>query len=113
MKNSFIKNCILVIISSLFFSSCYKKFDAKSYQPPFTINGYTATSQIGKESLVGYWSFDDNYIDSVSKTVATGVGTSFTNGFKGKALQGSASGYVISDLPNAIKNLNSFTIDFW
>ena len=35
------------------------------------------------------------------------------HGFKGQALQGAANGYVISDLPNAIKNLKSFTIDFW
>lgn len=94
-------------------SSCYKKFDPKSYQPLFTINGYTSVSEIGQGSLVGYWAFDGNYVDSISKTGATGVGTSFTNGFRGQALQGAANGYAISDLPNAIKNMTSFTIDYW
>lgn len=97
----------------LAFSSCYKKFDSKSYQPPFTINGYTSVAEIGSGSLVGYWAFDGSYIDSVSKTAATGVGTGFAGGFKGQALQGTAKGYVITDLPNALKNMTSFTIDFW
>jgi hypothetical protein len=94
-------------------SSCYKKFDPKSYQPPFTFNGYTSVAEIGAGSLVGYWAFDGSYIDSISKAVATGVGTSFAGGFKGQAFQGGDKAYVISDLPNAIKNLTSFTIDYW
>jgi hypothetical protein len=115
MKNIAIKNTTLLffIMSSVFFSSCYKSFDPKSYQPAFTINGYTSTAEIGQGSLVGYWAFDGSYVDSVSNTIGTGVGTSFTGGFKGQALQGAASGYVISDLPNAVKNLSSFTIDYW
>lgn len=94
-------------------SSCYKKFDPKSYQPAFTFNGYSSVAEIGSGSLVGYWAFDGSYIDSVSKTVATGVGTSFTGGFKGQAFQGADKAYVISDIPNAIKNMTSFTIDYW
>lgn len=94
-------------------SSCYKKFDPKSYQPAFTFNGYTSVAEIGAGSLVGYWAFDGSYIDSISKTAATGVGTSFAGGFKGQAFQGGDKAYVISDLPNAIKNLTSFTIDYW
>lgn len=116
MKNKIInsiKGWSLFVVVGLGFTSCYKKFDPKSYQPAFTVNGYTSTSEIGAGSLVGYWAFDGSYIDSVSKTVATAVGTSFTAGFKGKALQGADQGYVISDLPNAIKNLSSFTIDYW
>ncbi len=114
MNNFFInKSLLLVMICGMLLTSCYKSFDSKSYQPPFTINGYTSTAEIGQGSLVGYWSFDGNYVDSVSNTAATGVGTSFTGGFKGQALQGADNGYVISDLPNAIKNLSSFTIDYW
>jgi hypothetical protein len=113
MKKVFIKICLPLLLICGLLTSCYKKFDPKSYQPAFTVNGYTSTAEIGKGNLVGYWSFDGSYVDSVSKTAATGVGTSFTGGFKGQALQGSANGYVISDLPNAIKNLNSFTIDYW
>ncbi len=113
MKNIFLKISLVLILSSTLLASCYKSFDPKSYQPQFTINGYSSAAEIGSGSLVGYWSFDGSYMDSVSGTAGTGIGTSFTNGFKGQALQGAADGYVISDLPNAIKNLKSFTIDFW
>lgn len=114
MKNISIKNSVLLMmLSSTILTSCYKSYDPSSYKPTFTINGYASSADIGNGSLVGYWSFDGNYLDSVSNTAATGVGTSFANGFKGQALQGTASGYVISDLPNAVKNLKSFTIDYW
>jgi hypothetical protein len=114
MKNISAKNSLLIImVGSIVFTSCYKSFDSKSYQPQFTVNGYASSADIGSGSLVGYWSFDGSYVDSVSGTAGTGVGTSFATGFEGQALQGAANGYVISDLPNAIKNLKSFTIDFW
>src|SRR5258708_25929070 len=113
MKKIFIKSLPLFVVCGVLLTSCYKKFDPKSYQPAFTINGYTSTAEIGSGHLVGYWSFDGSYVDSVSNTAATGVGTSFTGGFKGQALQGAANGYVISDLPNAIKNASSFTVDYW
>ncbi len=114
MKKYSVKKALpLLIIAGTLFTSCYKKFDAASYQPPFTINGYTSVAEIAPGSLVGYWSFDGNYVDSVSNTAATGVGTGFTAGFKGKALQGANNGYVISALPAAIKNVSSFTIDYW
>lgn len=114
MKNIIIRKALPVLmICGVLLTSCYKKFDPKSYQPAFTVNGYTSVAEIGAGSLVGYWAFDGSYIDSVSKTVATGVNTSFTGGFKKQAMQGSATGYAISDLPNAVKNLQSFTIDYW
>jgi hypothetical protein len=103
----------LLLVLGILVSSCYKKFDHTTYQPPFTVNGFTSSSEIGKGTLVGYWAFDGSYVDSVSGAAATGVNTSFTTGFKGKAYQGSATGYVISDIPAAVKNLNSFTITYW
>lgn len=114
IKNFYIKIALPILIATgLLVTSCYKSFDPKTYQPAFTINGYTAVSEIGQGSLVAYWAFDGGYVDSVSGTAGTGVGTSFAAGFKGQALQGANNGYVISDLPNAVKNLKSFTIDFW
>lgn len=112
-KIRIIPSLSLLLLFGLLFSSCYKKYDPKSYQPSFTVNGFTSVAEIGAGSLVGYWAFDGAYLDSVSKTAATGVNTSFTGGFKGQALQGADKGYVISDIPNAIKNLTSFTIDYW
>jgi hypothetical protein len=96
-------------------SSCYKKFDPKSYQPAFTVNGYSSVAEIGAGSLVGYWAFDGSYIDSVSKAVATNAGTSFTGGFKGQgaSFSSSAKSYVTTPTPTAIKNMSSFTISFW
>lgn len=114
MKKIFQKNSLLLtIICSVAITSCYKKYDYTTYQPVFTIGGYASSGEIGAGHLVGYWGFNGNYLDSISNTAATGVNTSFSTGFLGKALQGSATGYAIQDLPPAIKNMNSFTIDFW
>ncbi|MEO5651079.1 MAG: LamG-like jellyroll fold domain-containing protein [Ginsengibacter sp.] len=113
MKNICIKNMLLIITGSIILISCYKSFDSKDYRPTFTIGGYASSSDIGAGHLVGYWAFDGSYIDSISRATGTPVNTGFTTGFKGQALQGAANGYVIYDLPAAIKNLKSFTIDFW
>ena len=115
MKNLFIKSgfSLFIISCSMLLSSCYKSFDPASYQPAFTVNGYTSSDEIGAGSLVGYWSFDADFVEKVSSTPGTAVNASLLAGFKGKAMKGSANGYVISDLPAAIKNMNSFTIDYW
>jgi hypothetical protein len=114
MKKTFEKTSLLLtIICMVAFTSCYKKYDYKDYQPVFTVGGYASSSEIGAGHLVGYWGFEGTYADSISNTVGTGVNTSFATGFLGKSLQGAANGYVISDLPAAIKNMHSFTIDFW
>ena len=107
------KSLPLIIICGLLLTSCYKKFDPKSYQPAFTINGYTSVAEIGAGSLVGYWSFNGNYLDSISNTAGTGVNTSFTGGFKGQAFQGALNGYVLSSSSTAIRNMQSFTITEW
>ncbi|HMT95925.1 MAG TPA: hypothetical protein PKC62_04485, partial [Ferruginibacter sp.] len=116
MKNKLlIQKALLpaLAICGLLFSSCYKEFDPKSYQPVFSINGYASSSEIGAGHLVGYWAFEGHYKDSVSGAEATGVNTSFSSGFVGKAMQGGANAYAICDLPAGIKNVKSFTIDFW
>lgn len=104
---------LLLAGTALSLPSCYKKFDPTTYQPAFTVNGYTSVAEIGQGNLVGYWAFDGSYVDSVSKTAGTGKGTSFTAGFKGQALQGALDGYVLAPASNAIKNLQSFTITEW
>jgi len=103
----------IMVIISMFFTSCYKSFDPNSFQPAFTVNGFTSSASIESASLVGYWAFEGSYVDSISKTVGTGVNTSFTPGIVGQAMQGANNGYVISDIPKALKGLGSFTIDFW
>jgi len=114
MKKNLIKKGLpLLMVCGVLFSSCYKKFDPTTYQPAFTVNGYTSVAEIGAGSLVGYWSFDGNYVDSISNTTGTNVGTTFTGGFKGQALQGALNGYVLTAPSNGIKNLQSFTITEW
>jgi hypothetical protein len=99
--------------SGFVFSSCYKKFDTSSYMPAFTVGGFSSTKDIAPSNLVGYWSFDDNLVDSVSKTAGTNSGTSFTNGIKGRALQGANNGYVLFTPGTSIQSLKSFTVTSW
>jgi len=113
MKNRNFKLMLFLSFTGCLLASCYNQFDPKSYAPAFTISGFSAASQIKPSNLVGYWAFEGSYIDSVSKTVATGVGTSFVNGFKGKAMQGALNAYVISDVTTAVANLHSFTVSYW
>lgn len=108
----------MAIVGALAFSlsSCYKKFDPKSYQPPFTFNGYTSVAEIGAGSLVSYWGFNGSLIDSVSKVAGTAVNESaisFVPGFLGKAVQVKSPGYINSNVGNTIANLKSFTMVMW
>jgi len=94
-------------------SSCYKKFDPKSYAPPLNIGGFTSTKEIAPNNLVGYWAFDGNLLDSVSGQAATNAGTSFTTGFKKQALQGANNAYVLATPSATITGMQSFTITYW
>src|SRR5215213_8073921 len=102
-KFSIKKALPLVLLFSVILSSCYKKFDPASYQPPFTINGYTSVAEVGAGSLIGYWAFNGNYVDSVSNTAGTPKNTTFAPGFKGQSLQGATNAYVLAAPSNAIK----------
>jgi len=113
MKNTYFKVMLSVFVTGCILTSCYKEFNPKSYAPPFTISGFSSVKQIKSANLVGYWAFEGSYIDSVSKTVGTGVGTTFVNGFKGKAMQGALNAYALSDASSEISNLKSFTISEW
>ncbi len=110
------KNKLLVaglLGSSLCLSSCYEKFDASSYAPAVSIGGFTSTTEISPSNLVGYWSFDNNYADAVSKTAGENTGTTFANGIKGASIVGSDNKYVVSNVSNAVQNLTSFTVTSW
>jgi hypothetical protein len=113
MKKIFYKSFLVVALLSLGLVSCLKQFDPSSYAPPLNIGGYTSVKQIAAANLVGYWSFNDNLIDSVSNTAGTATGTTFTTGYEGKALQGALNGYVLATPSTAIKSLQSFTTTLW
>lgn len=94
-------------------SSCYKKFDPKSYAPAFTISGFTQVSEIAPSNLVGYWAFDGTLIDSVSGSASTNVGTSFAGGFKGQAMKGALNSYVLATPSANFNTMTSFTVSCW
>jgi hypothetical protein len=115
MKNKYLIMTIVVSFAGLMLSSCYKQFDPASYAPKFTINGFSSVDQIKHTNLIGYWAFQNSLIDSVSGVVATNSGTTFANGFIGKALSSTASNssYVQTNPSAALKSVQSFTISFW
>lgn len=112
---SFNKSLLTAIVAvvCLAFSSCYKKFDPASYAPPLSIGGYTSADEIAPSNLVGYWSFNDDYIDEVSGAAGENTGTAFTGGIKGKAMQGSANSYMLFTPGASIIGMQSFTITYW
>jgi hypothetical protein len=114
------KNQLTVLLSvlavAISITSCQKSFDPKSYdpsKPPPSFSGYTSSNEVATGNLVAYWPFNGNLKDSISGVAGVSTGTSFTKGITGQALQGAANGYVISDVPAAVKALHSFTITVW
>jgi hypothetical protein len=111
-----ITNILIIpaVFALLGLSSCQKEFNAKSYAPPLSVNGFTSSGQVAKSSLVAYWSFDGSLTDSVSGTGGVNVGTSFAaKGIKGQALQGALNSYVLNTPAASIAGLQSYTISFW
>lgn len=113
MKSTYLNWLIVVIACSTILPSCFKKFDTESYAPPLNIGGYTSASEIAPSNLVGYWSFDGNYVDSVSGTAGTNVGTTFSGGIKGSALKGALNSYVLFTPGTSITSMSSFTLTYW
>ncbi len=112
MKRSY-KYSIVLMMAGLCLSSCYKKFDPKSYAPQLNINGYTNPDQIATANLVAHWNFNNTLADSLSGTTGVATGTTFSPGLKGLALQGANNAYVVSATPAAIQSLHSFTTSIW
>lgn len=106
---------IAIAMLGMVISSCYDKFDPESYQPVFTISGYSASDEIAPESLVGYWSFEEEMSETFSDITPTANEVRQTNGFVGQAATFNASSpsWLIYETPEAITNLESFTISFW
>lgn len=106
---------IRVVLSSLaltaILASCQD--EPNDYAPDLNIGGYTSSNEVAAENLVAYWSFNGNLNDSISNTAATPTGTSFATGLKGQALQGSLDAYAVSNTPEAVKALKSFTATIW
>lgn len=116
MKKKYVLLISAITVVGLFLTSCYKTFDPTSYQPAFTISGFSAASEIKPSNLVGYWSFDGDLKNSVTGTAATNNKTTFVNGFEGKAvaLNVADKSYITIDPTAALTTgLGSFTVSFW
>lgn len=96
-------------------SACYEKFDPESYQPVFTISGYSATDEIAPSNLVAYWSFDGDLNETLSGNAADNHEATLVNGFKGQAVHFNAANpsWLTYDAGTEITSLESFTISFW
>ncbi|GAB3335945.1 hypothetical protein GCM10027299_45480 [Larkinella ripae] len=104
---------VLAVSAAIGLSSCYEKFDPESYAPAVSIGGFSSSGEIAKANLVGYWPFNGNYVDEVSKKAGVNTGTTFGNGLKGQAMKGAQKGYVLFDPTDAILKLQSFTVGYW
>ncbi len=111
---------ILIAVTAL--SSCKKDgnpnnlpdIDPSKYEG--TVGGYKSSSEIFKDNLVAYFSFDENYADKISNTAPTqAVGNSLVAGFKGKALNLDAGYLYYATQFAAFKTdvFKSFTISQW
>lgn len=83
--------------------------------PPPVEGGFVNSSEIAASSLVAYFPFDGNITDSknaVTGGVASGT-TSFVEGRKGQAYQGSTNGFIGYSNPGPLAGLTSFTVSLW
>ncbi|WP_428330504.1 LamG domain-containing protein [Mucilaginibacter sp.] len=115
-KNIITAGLLSGVVMAFTLSSCQKGFDANTYKPskPLpTYGGFSNSKDIEPANLVAYWPFNGSLVDSISQTAAVGTGTSFSTGVKGKGLQGSTTGYAVTNTPAAVKSLHSFTISTW
>lgn len=110
-----------IIIGTTLLLSCTKKNNNDDFPPgdvPPSPGGYTASSQIAPTNLVAFWNFNtDNILDSVSNTVGTNAGMTFTPGKKGMALTGNPDGtkkaYATAIPTDAVKNMKQYTVTLW
>jgi len=116
LKNKLTAGLFAGLAVALMVSSCQKSFNPKTYAPAKPLpsfNGYSSSKQIESENLVAFWPFSGSLKDSLSSTTGVATGTSFAAGVEGQGLQGASNGYVISNVPDAVKALHSFTITTW
>lgn len=119
MKQNLLANTTRVLwaaVLTLLAGACYDEFDPATYQPVFTIEGFSSSEEIQSESLVAYWSFDEDLTETVSGAEPTSnQQVTMTNGYKGQAAAFNATNpsYVLYDPPAGITGLQSFTISLW
>jgi len=118
MKN--LKSILALAVSAgVALTACTKADRSDDFpkgDPPPVSGGYTNSRQIEPASLVGYWSFDGNLVDSVTSSVGTNHGMTYSAGLKGQALTGGPnSNKALATAPTSdgVKNMTQYTISLW
>ena len=116
------KNIVAVfatlVLGSGLISSCTKAELDDAFpkgDPPPVAGGFVNSSEIAPANLVAHFTFDGTIADAkgaVTGGVASG-NTSFVEGRKGQAYQGSTNGFIGYASPGPIATLTSFTVALW
>jgi hypothetical protein len=106
-----------IIIAGLI-SACTKPEldnDFPKGDPPPVAGGFVNSSEIATANLVAHFGFEGNINDSKNAiTGGTASGnTSFVEGRKGQAYQGSSNGFITYSTPGPLSTLTSFTVSLW
>lgn len=112
-NNLFLVAFFAMAIFSLLLVSCNDDNPEDITLP--SIGGYDSSDAIASDNLIAKFSFENNVDDAQGNTTGgTSTNTSFVDGAKGKAWQGSTDGYTVYDTPGAkLTGLQSFTVAFW
>lgn len=89
--------------------------DFKAGDPPPVEGGFVNSDEIQAAALVAYFPFEGTVDDKkggVTGGTASGI-TSFVEGRKGKAYQGSNNGFIGYTNPGPIAGLTSYTVSLW
>jgi len=89
--------------------------DFPAGDPPPVEGGFVNSDEIAPSSLVAHFPFEGNVNDlknAVTGGAAQGT-TSFVDGIKGQAYQGSTNGFIGYTDPGPLASLTSFTVSLW
>ena len=109
--------CMAFIIVTLF-PFCTKPETDDDFpigDPPPVEGGFVNSNEIAASKLVVHLPFEGN-VNDVKNSLTGGVPsgtTSFVEGRKGQAYQGSANGFISYSNPGPLAALTSFTVSFW
>lgn len=121
MKKNFnnLKSAVLfATVAGLLSAGCTKADygdDVTKGDPPPVPGGFVNSNDIAPTNLVAHFSFENTIADvknAVTGGTASGV-TSFVQGLKGRAYQGSTNGFIGYTNPGPVAGLTSFTTSMW
>ncbi|MBC7744168.1 MAG: LamG domain-containing protein [Flavobacterium sp.] len=104
-----------IIISFSFCTKTETDDNFSAGDPPPVEGGFVNSNEIASANLVAHFPFDGDVNDvknGVTGGVASGT-TSFVEGRKGLAYQGSPNGFIGYSNPGPLAALTSFTVSYW